>query len=69
VEPAQDRLTSAELALARLVAEGRSNRQAAAELVVSVKIIEHHLGRIYQKLDINSRTQLAAKVSPLRESP
>jgi DNA-binding CsgD family transcriptional regulator len=60
---ARDRLTSAELAVARLVVEGRSNRQVAAELVVSVKTVEHHLGRIYQKLDIKSRTQLAAKLN------
>jgi DNA-binding NarL/FixJ family response regulator len=45
--------------VARLVANGKSNREAAAELVLSVKTIEHHLGRIYQKLGISSRTQLA----------
>jgi DNA-binding CsgD family transcriptional regulator len=56
---ARQRLTAAELSVARLVAKGKSNREAAAELVLSVKTIEHHLGRIYQKLGISSRTQLA----------
>ena len=59
----RERLTPAELSVARLVASGKSNREAAAELVLSVKTIEHHLGRIYQKLDIGSRTQLALHLS------
>jgi DNA-binding NarL/FixJ family response regulator len=53
------RLTPQELAVARLVAAGRTNRQAAAELVVSVKTIEYHLGNAYAKLAVTSRTQLA----------
>jgi DNA-binding CsgD family transcriptional regulator len=52
-------LTPQELAAARLVAAGRTNRQAAAELVVSVKTIEYHLGNAYAKLAVTSRTQLA----------
>jgi DNA-binding CsgD family transcriptional regulator len=60
---ARQRLTPAELSVARLVANGRSNREAAAELVLSVKTIEHHLGRIYRKLGISSRTQLAVHLS------
>jgi DNA-binding NarL/FixJ family response regulator len=52
-------LTPQELAVARLVAAGRTNRQAAAELVVSVKTIEYHLGHAYAKLAVTSRTQLA----------
>jgi DNA-binding CsgD family transcriptional regulator len=51
---ARARLTPAELAVARLVASGNSNREVAAELVLSVKTIEHHLGRIYRKLGITS---------------
>jgi DNA-binding NarL/FixJ family response regulator len=63
---ARERLTPAELSVARLVASGRSNREAAAELVLSVKTVEHHLGRIYQKLGIRSRTQLAVHLSEHR---
>jgi DNA-binding CsgD family transcriptional regulator len=51
-------LTPQELAVARLVATGRTNRQTAAALVVSVKTIEYHLGNAYAKLGVTSRTQL-----------
>jgi DNA-binding CsgD family transcriptional regulator/tetratricopeptide (TPR) repeat protein len=52
-------LTGSELAVARLVAAGRSNREAAAELYVSVKGIEFHLSNIFAKLGIRSRSALA----------
>ena len=45
--------------MARLVASGRTNQQAADELVVSVKTISFHLQNIYAKLDVHSRAQLA----------
>jgi DNA-binding NarL/FixJ family response regulator len=51
-------LTPQELTVARLVAAGRTNRQAAAALVVSVKTIEYHLSNAYAKLAVTSRTQL-----------
>jgi DNA-binding CsgD family transcriptional regulator len=57
-----ERLTPAELAVARLVSCGKSNREVAGELVLSTKTVEHHLGRIYQKLGISSRTQLALRL-------
>ncbi|MET9882003.1 LuxR family transcriptional regulator [Streptomyces sp. NPDC006430] len=52
-------LTEAESRLALLVAEGASNQEAAAKLFVSVKTVEARLTRIYQKLDLRSRSQLA----------
>jgi DNA-binding CsgD family transcriptional regulator len=52
-------LTATELAVAKLVAAGRSNREAAAELYVSIKGIEFHLGNIFAKLGIRSRRALA----------
>lgn len=55
-------LTPQELAVARVVAAGRTNREAAAELVVSVKTIEYHLGNAYAKLSVTSRTQLALRL-------
>jgi DNA-binding CsgD family transcriptional regulator len=55
-------LTPAELAVARLVAAGRSNRQAAAELYVSIKTIEFHLGHIFAKLGIRSRSELVTRL-------
>jgi DNA-binding CsgD family transcriptional regulator len=62
-------LTPQELAVARLVAGGRTNRQAAAELVVSVKTIEYHLGNAYAKLGMTSRTQLAVAVNRDQGNP
>jgi DNA-binding CsgD family transcriptional regulator/tetratricopeptide (TPR) repeat protein len=53
-------LTAKEQVVARLVARGLSNRAAAAELCVSTKAIEYHLGNIYAKTGIASRHQLAA---------
>jgi ATP/maltotriose-dependent transcriptional regulator MalT len=62
-------LTPQELTVARLVAAGRSNRQAAAELVVSVKTIEYHLSNAYAKLAVTSRTQLALALGQDQGNP
>jgi DNA-binding CsgD family transcriptional regulator len=51
-------LTPSELRVARLAAEGRSNREIACELYVTLKAIEGHLARAYAKLGIEGRTQL-----------
>jgi DNA-binding CsgD family transcriptional regulator len=53
-------LTPRELAVARLVAKGKRNREVAAELFVSVKTVEYHLGHIYDKLGVHTRAGLAA---------
>ena len=45
--------------VARLAAAGRSNREIADELVVSIKTIEYHLRNAFQKLGVTSRRQLA----------
>ncbi|MGO9976190.1 MAG: ATP-binding protein [Solirubrobacteraceae bacterium] len=55
-------LTQAELAVARLVASGSSNREVAAELFISVKTVEFHLRHVYAKLAIRSRVALARQV-------
>jgi DNA-binding NarL/FixJ family response regulator len=52
-------LTPSELRVARLAAEGRSNREIAHELYVTLKTIEGHLARAYAKLGIDGRGQLA----------
>jgi DNA-binding CsgD family transcriptional regulator len=54
-------LTTQERVVARLVAAGRTNREVAAELFISVKTVEHHLSRVFAKLGVRSRTQLAAR--------
>ena len=53
-------LSRAELAVARLVATGLTNREVASELFVSVKTVEYHLRNSFIKLDITSRRALAA---------
>jgi len=53
-------LTAHELQVARIVAGGATNREAAAALFVSPKTIEFHLAHIYRKLGVRTRTQLAA---------
>jgi DNA-binding CsgD family transcriptional regulator len=60
---AADELTVREREIADLVATGRSNKQAARELFVSEKTIEHHLSRVYAKLGVHSRTELSATLS------
>ena len=60
--PALPGLTPAEQAVARLVAAGRTNKQAAAELYVSIKTVEFHLGHIFGKLGIRSRKDLIARI-------
>jgi DNA-binding CsgD family transcriptional regulator len=57
---ATDGLTPTEQRVADLVAEGRSNKDVAAELFVSVRTVEANLTRVYAKLGIRSRTELAA---------
>jgi DNA-binding CsgD family transcriptional regulator len=52
-------MTSAELAVARLVAEGQTNREVADRLFVSPHTVNSHLRHIFSKLGINSRVELA----------
>ncbi len=53
-------LTAAEQRTAQLAAQGRSNRQIAAELFLSEKTVEANLSSVYRKLGIRSRAALAA---------
>jgi DNA-binding CsgD family transcriptional regulator len=55
-----DALTPSELRIARMAADGRTNREIAEALFVTAKTVENHLGRTYAKLGIGSRTALAA---------
>ena len=60
-----DALTASERRVASMAAEELSNKEIAQALFVTVKTVEQHLGRVYRKLDISSRRQLAAAlISP-----
>lgn len=52
-------LTPQERQVAHIVAAGATNREAAASLFVNLKTIEFHLGNVYRKLGVRSRTELA----------
>ena len=56
--PASHELTRREAQVARLVALGRTNGEIAAELFISERTVESHMGHIRTKLGIDSRTQL-----------
>lgn len=56
-------LTPTEFVVARLVANGKSNREVAGELFVSVKAVEFHMGNIFDKLGIRSRRDISASMS------
>jgi DNA-binding NarL/FixJ family response regulator len=67
--PRRDReLTHAERRVAGLVAQGKKNREVAAQLFTTVSTVEAHLTRIYRKLGIRSRTELARLVADGRIS-
>lgn len=53
-------LTPQEESVTKLVAQGLSNREVAAELFVSPKTVQYHLTRVYAKLGVRSRSELAA---------
>jgi DNA-binding NarL/FixJ family response regulator len=57
----EDGLTATENEVAALVAQGLSNKEVAARLFVSVRAVEANLSKIYAKLGIRSRTELARR--------
>jgi DNA-binding CsgD family transcriptional regulator len=59
-----DTLTDRERSIARLIAGGATNRDVARELFVSIKTVEYHLGHIFAKLGVSSRSQLRAMLRP-----
>jgi DNA-binding CsgD family transcriptional regulator len=61
-------LTASEQRVADLVARGMTNKEVATALFISPKTVDSNLSRIYRKLGVRSRTELAAKLSGTTES-
>ncbi len=59
-------LTPQEMQIAQAVVDGATNREAAAALFLSPKTVENHLGRVYAKLGVRSRTELGALLRTAR---
>jgi DNA-binding CsgD family transcriptional regulator len=62
-EAGSEILTQQEQTVSSLVATGMSNREVAAAMMLSVKTVQFHLTRVYAKLGVRSRSELAARFS------
>ncbi len=56
-------LSEAESRVAALAAQGHTNRQISSKLFITVSTVEQHLTRIYRKLDVKQRTDLATRLA------
>jgi DNA-binding NarL/FixJ family response regulator len=57
-------LSSRELQVVERLAAGMTNRQIAEELFISVRTVDRHTARIYEKLGVNSRAAAASSSAP-----
>jgi DNA-binding CsgD family transcriptional regulator len=56
-----DELTPQEDSVVRMILDGATIREAAGRLFLSPKTVEAHLGRVYRKLGVRNRAQLAMR--------
>jgi DNA-binding CsgD family transcriptional regulator len=66
---ARGELTESERRIAALVVEGRSNREVAAALFLAEHSVETALSRVYRKLGVRSRTELASRLARETQEP
>jgi DNA-binding CsgD family transcriptional regulator len=65
--PQREGLTTAEFKVAQLAAQGHHNKEIAATLYLSIGTVEMHLTRVYRKLGLRSRTELAGHLLAARD--
>ena len=55
-------MTAHETRIASLVSEGLSNPEIATRLFVSPRTVEYHLGKVFRKMGVGSRAELASRI-------